>query len=47
MNTIITKHIETELGPMIAGISNNQLCLLEFARQERLSRTLTKLEKIY
>ena len=47
MNTIITKHIETELGPMIAGISNNQLCLLEFARQERLSRTLTKLEKNY
>ena len=47
MNTITTKYIETKLGPMIAGISNNQLCLLEFAKPERLSRTLIKLERQY
>ena len=47
MIIIITKYIQTQLGPMIAGISNNQLCLLEFAKPERLSRTLSKLVKRY
>ena len=47
MKKIITKEIETPLGLMIAGITDDKLCLLEFSDPDRLSKTLTKLEKHY
>ncbi len=47
MKEIIFKNIKTELGQMLVGVTDNKLCLLEFAIQERISRTLTKLQKKY
>lgn len=47
MKQIITQLIETKLGTMLAGITEDQLCLFEFTNPERLSRTVGKLEKTY
>lgn len=47
MRVILTKDIETKLGTMVGGITENKLCLLEFKDPNRLSRTLSKLEKTY
>lgn len=32
---------------MIVGVTNDRLCLLEFNRQERVDRTISKLKKTY
>ena len=47
MKQIIYKLIDTDIGSMIIGVTNDRLCLLEFNKPERVERTLTKLQRIY
>lgn len=44
---IITKIIPTPLGDMLAGILNDELCLLEFDSPSRIKLQQTRLQKLF
>lgn len=43
---VVTAGIETPLGPMIAGATDDGVCLLEFADRRMLEKQLERLERI-
>lgn len=45
MNVITTSHIETPLGPMIVGVIDDTICLLEFTDRKALESEITMLQK--
>lgn len=44
---IITKTIHTPLGDMLAGVLNDELCLLEFDSPSRIKLQQTRLQKLF
>lgn len=46
MNEIVTSHITTPLGPMIVGVFDNHVCILEFTNRRGFDAEVTSLQKM-